>query len=323
MLSAIICFSHTAAADDAVYPDISEAPHTVAKSQTQAACETELSGANHTVAASQAQSTCETELSEVIETVAESRPVTGLLTLSAGWESQKIDYLSPMRFRGTALTLSGVWTKVMPWNPPHMRLIMDASTNVASCLNASGTAVTTAGEASLGAGMLWYNTLPCRMQWGVGGGIDLTAGAEMLSRNSNNPVNARAISALRIEGYAAWPFRLWGADLLLSDRCRMPLLGAFFNPQYGESYYEIYLGNHQGLAHFAWPGNMTGVTNDLGLSLDLGRTALYLGYRYHLSTTYANHLYTEISRQSIVIGIIPHGLGMKKKRTTVPLTIIR
>ncbi len=44
------------------------------------------------------------------------------------------------------------------------------------------------------------------------------------------------------------PFKIGKLDLLLRDEISIPSLSVFFCPEYGETYYEIYLGNHKGLA---------------------------------------------------------------------------
>lgn len=253
----------------------------------------------------------------------QSRPVTGMYALGLGAISSRVDYLSPLRFSGAALTLQGSWSKVLPCNPRHLRIIFDADMRMHSSVNAAGTAAMSGASGAVDFSMLWYTSLPYRLQVGVGGGIGFRGGAFMLSRNSNNPIDAQAMQRIAADAYVAWPVRLGRVNMLLTERCRVPLAGTFFTPEYGESYYEIYLGNQDNLCHRGWIGNMAGVDNTLGVSFDFGRTALFVGWRYDLYTTYANHLYTNINTNSIVIGVIPGGLGLKRQRPVCPTEIIR
>lgn len=100
---------------------------------------------------------------------------------------------------------------------------------------------------------------------------------------------------------------------MISDQMSVPTLGAFFAPQYGETYYEIWLGNHNGLAHCGWWGNNFGIRNLLSVKLDFGRTAMEIGYQYERQSYWANSLNTVINTHQFVIGVIPHGLGLKRK----------
>ena len=83
----------------------------------------------------------------------------------------------------------------------------------------------------------------------------------------------------------------------------MPALGAFFAPEYDESYYEIYLGNHRNLAHLGWWGNRFDMANYLGADFHLGKTVLRLGYRARLEHWSVNHLKVHDVTHSLVLGI--------------------
>ena len=104
--------------------------------------------------------------------------------------------------------------------------------------------------------------------------------------------------------------------MIISERVQFPLLGAFFSPGYGETFYEIYIGNHKNLIHCGWWGNNFGIGNLLSLKLDFGRTAMEIGYRYDYRSSFANNLVLRTAANNFVIGVIPGGLGLKKKNKT-------
>ena len=100
---------------------------------------------------------------------------------------------------------------------------------------------------------------------------------------------------------AARSMRLGSLPVTFRYRLRMPLTGMFFSPQYGETMYEIYLGNRKDLVHFGWWGNSFGIDNMLAFDLMFGRKFLRLGYRLDLRTFNAENLDTQILRNSFTI----------------------
>ena len=55
----------------------------------------------------------------------------------------------------------------------------------------------------------------------------------------------------------------------------------------------------------------------LSIKLDFGRTAMEIGYRYDYRSYFANHIVTRTSLNSFVIGVIPQGLGLKKRTKAI------
>ena len=241
------------------------------------------------------------------------RPVTGFYRVEIGSRSDLATYLSPLAYSGTNVGLSGLWTKVLPQNPAHLSMDFDAAVNFASLLNRAGTASEYDIHASFSWSLMWQKRFPSRWMVAVGGNAGLYGGAVYLMRNSNNPVAAQFAVGVGARFFASYHFTLGRLPILFADRLSLPLLGGFFCPEYGEPYYEIYLGNRNGLAHFGWPGNRFGVNNLLSVTLDFGRTALEVGYRFSMQNEQANHLTTRFIGNAFVIGIIPGGIGLKKR----------
>ena len=261
------------------------------------------------------------EISENKETDS-SRPVTGVYSLEIGSTSVLASYLSPLKYKGTQIAASGNWSKAMPFNPENAVMEFDANVNFSNLLNPAQTArmIGLIGEFSWD--MAWRKKLPMDFQVAAGGGIDLTGGAYYLLRNSNNPVQAMANMSLMLTASASKHFRIGRLPILISDRIKLPSLGVFFCPEYGETYYEIYLGNRKGLAHCGWWGNNFRIDNLLSVTLDFGRTALLVGYRFNANTQWANNLNTKIFSNQFVIGVIPGGIGLKKKSGKLPTETI-
>lgn len=248
----------------------------------------------------------------------ESRPVTGTYSLGFGGASVKATYLSPLTYSGTQSALSGSWSKAMPFNPQNAVMQFDADVSFCNILNPAKTARMVGLIADFSWDMAWRKHLPLDFQVTAGGGFDLNGGAYYLLRNSNNPVQALANFSLMLTASVSKHFKIGRLPILVSDRFKLPSLGVFFCPEYGETYYEIYLGNLKGLAHAGWWGNNFRIDNLLSVTLDFGRTALSVGYRIMAYNQWANNLNTKIVNNYFVVGVIPGGIGLKKHSEMTP-----
>ena len=95
----------------------------------------------------------------------------------------------------------------------------------------------------------------------------------------------------------------------------MPLMGAFFSPEYDELYYEIYLGNHHGLAHFGWPGNIFRWDNLVTADLQLGTSQLRVGFRSRIFSSEVNHITTRNFSYAFVLGVVSDWLSVSPRRS--------
>ncbi len=244
----------------------------------------------------------------------ESRPVTSLYSIEIGGKNVLATYLSPLHYTGTDFAFAGAWSKAMPFAPESAIMHFDASLNFSSLLNPAQTAKMIGLNGSFNWGMSWRTQLPYAIQATLGGTVGLEGGAYYLLRNGNNPVEAIANLSLGIRGSLSRPFTIGRLPILVRDEVSLPSLSVFFSPQYGETYYEIYLGNHKGLAHAGWWGNNFRINNLLSATLDFGRTALTVGYRFNAYTQWACHLNTRVLTHAFVIGVVPGGIGLKKRQ---------
>lgn len=250
-----------------------------------------------------------------------SRPVIGSYRMEAGRRQAYSTYLSPFSYHGTGWALSGFWTKVLPKNPEHLAMHFEGRANYASLLNPAGSASEMDFHANFQWGMMWQKRFQGRWLVGVGGSAGIYGGLLYILRNSNNPVSAQFAAGIAANAYASKLFFIKKLPILISDRISLPLLSGFFCQQYGEPFYEIYVGNRKGLAHCGWPGNRFGVDNLLMVTLDLGRTAMEVGYRFSMQNEHANNLTTRLFNHAFVIGVVPGGLGIKthRKNSLTPL----
>lgn len=249
---------------------------------------------------------------------AQERPVTGTYSFEIGRQNAYSQYLAPVEYRGVRYALAGSWSKAMPFAP--RRAMMSFDTEVAyapTLLNPRKTASMFGLEVDFSWSMLAYWDLPQNLCIGVGGGPEIEAGALALLKNSNNPAMPDIAAGIGLDAFLSWRFRIGKIPMIAAYRYRMPLLGAFYMNGYGETYYEIWLGNREGLVNFGWPGSRTKIDSNLTLKLDFGKTAMEIGYRFEFNRAHANNLTYRFFSNSFTIGVIPGGLGIKSRKPQI------
>lgn len=236
-----------------------------------------------------------------------SRPVIPAYSLEAGAVSVLDTYLSPLRYHGSRWAMSGEWMKALPAAPEKLR--MEFRGRMSTCFTTSSTGgpgiYSLSGEFCWGLMRAW--SVGDDLVVSAGASADLYAGCLFTPSSGNNPASAKASLFLSPALSISRPLKIGRINALLSDRVSVPSAGLFFSPQYGEPYYEIWIGNHSGLAHFGWWGNHFCINNTLAADLRLGRHGLRVGYIFDVRSSWICHINTQIISHSICIGFLPSG----------------
>lgn len=248
----------------------------------------------------------------------ESRPVTGVYSIEIGRQNVLATYLSPLHYTGKSLGVTGAWSKAMPFSPERAIMHFDTSFAFSNLSNPAHTATMIGLQGSFNWGMSWRHRLPSDFQITLGGTAGIEGGAYYLLRNGNNPVEAIGNISLAAKASVSKPIKIGKLPILLRDEISLPTIGMFFSPEYGETYYEIYLGNHKNLLHAGWWGNNFRIDNLISATLDFGRTAMTVGYHFNAYNQWACNLNTKMLSHSFVIGVVPGGIGLKKRKVQVP-----
>lgn len=223
------------------------------------------------------------------------------LGVSVGRMHSLETYLSPVDYAGTVWGVE-CWQELpFGFAPGAWCMRFGGEAHLADMLNPRGNARKYDIGARLGWGMerVWRPVSGLRLR--AGGMASVAGGGGYVPRNSNNPVAARASAGLSAVGCAEWDFTLGRLPVTLGDRVEVPTLSVFFSPGYGETYYEIYLGNRSGLVHAGWWGNTGGVGNTLSATLHLGRWSLMAGWRFSLERIHANNLRTRLMTNALTL----------------------
>lgn len=237
------------------------------------------------------------------DTLAEKRPITSTYTLEGGYAENLETYLSPLRYKGGAIAVGGNWRKAFPGAPQSMEMEMNASIGGSFTRNPAGNARMYGVSVSYDWGLTRCWDVAAGWRVGAGAALGTELGALYLPRNGNNPATAKADVMLSLRGRAEWTTRIGRLPVRFAECVFLPSVGAMFSPGYGESYYEIYLGNTSGLVHPAWWGNHFCIDNLLSAELATGSRRLTVGYRLKVGSSWVNNLNSRQISHSIVVGV--------------------
>lgn len=231
------------------------------------------------------------------------RPIVSTYAAEAGFVSVLDTYLTPLRHTGTGMALSGRWSKMLPSAPGKLFMDFDAALEGAVAGNPSRSR--NLYDASVQVSWGVNRLIRPASGWSVaaGGAIGFDAGAIYLPKPGNNPVSAQIDAMISIRATATYTTHLGHHPLLITDRVSLPATGVFFAPAFGETYYEIYLGNRSGLAHCAWWGNHFCIDNLLSAEIVFPSRSLLIGYRWKVRSSWINDLNTQRVSHSLVVGV--------------------
>lgn len=259
---------------------------------------------------------CSGEESTVCNDTTPICPLTSLYQLEIGSARNFNTYLSPIRQSGTHIGVNGTWSRACGFSPEKFIMDFDAHFSMDFTRNRQHTSSMTGIDFSLSWDMLYrLRPLP-QLQLSAGGGFELDAGALYLPRNSNNPVAARASIDLTLNLRADYNFRLGRLPVRITDRFSLPSFGVFFSPHYGQSYYEIYLGDHDGLARCGWWGNHFAFTNSLTAEFTICHIRLSAGYRAQCRSSYVSKINTRLVNHSFTLGIATDWINVTRGAST-------
>lgn len=233
------------------------------------------------------------------------RPVTALFHFDAGTAHLADTYLSPIKYSGWNVGFGYDRWQAMKGSPEKWVINLrtdiraDHTTNIVG--NATMWNLEIAGSWS--AMRKWHLPYFGGIVTGIGPGVRLDLGCFYTARNGNNPASAKGSVTIGATGFLGKRFCLKGKVLDLRWTSDIALAGVFFSPDYGELYYEIWLGNHAGLTHFAWPGNFFRWNNSVSADIHLGNTILSIGYRGKVFSSKVNHLTTRAFTHAFSFGI--------------------
>lgn len=235
-----------------------------------------------------------------------NRHTTHAMMFGTGRSNIYDTYLSPSTYRGPHLNFMRETLRPTHWADGRVSVqtLLDGylaytKTNTASSHELSGMINYTAG---------WhYNwQLRCGLRLMAGGGIHGALGAIYNMRNSNNPVQAQAQIYLSASGMAIYPFHIGKQPFTARYQLTVPLIGAMFSPQYGQSYYEMSLGNYDHNVCFTYPVNAPSMRHLLTVDFPINKLTFRVGYLCDIRQSTVNNIDAHLWNHSFMVGYVKH-----------------
>lgn len=239
------------------------------------------------------------------------RPVTSSWTVGIGSSHLADTYLSPLKYEGWSASINYERMQAAPWQQGNWTMRLSVSVDVDRTLNPARNATMWGAQLHASWGIMRRWMLPSGVRLGIGPALTAEGGCLYSARNSNNPASAKAAVTIDAIAYAAIDVKLWRLPVTLRYAPSMPVIGAFFSPNYDELYYEVYLGNRSGLVHPAWWGSRFKLNNLLTADLHIGANTLRLGYEYNAMTSRASNLTTRMFTHRFIVGVTVDWVSLK------------
>ena len=246
------------------------------------------------------------------------RPVLSSFMLEYGGVSTRDTYLTPLEYKGWTSAIAYERMQAMCFNPERWVMRLDGRLAFGRSLNPARTAVMWEIGFRPSWSMMWRARLPHGFTLAAGGNVGAHLGVIYLPRNGNNPASVKASITLAATGMAVWNGRIGRLPLTVRYQPTLPLVGAFFSPDYDELYYEIWLGNHNGLAHCAWPGDFFRLDNLLTADLHFGATTLRLGYRCEVFSGKSGDIVNRQITHCLVLGVSTELISLRAGASRTP-----
>jgi hypothetical protein len=236
------------------------------------------------------------------------------VSVGMGGASAYDSYLSPLKYSGWNISLMSEQLKnTRLWNG---RVVSQHLLNLefADMENPPGSTTSYLGYLEYDYG-LYYRFNPIqklRIFAGLQG--DFLLGILHNARNSNNPVNAKGDVNLNLSAMATYPFQIKKQPIWLRYQISASLVGAMFSPEFGQSYYEIGLGQGASPVHFTAWHNRLALRNMLSVEIPFNSFTLRITGMNWLYQSHVNDLQTQIVTNSLQLGLSKyfHVVSVKK-----------
>lgn len=234
------------------------------------------------------------------------RPVNKSTMLLIGHSNLYDTYLSPLEYKGTSLRVMNERMSRLPWFNRSLikQQIIDLEVALADNPAKTASEYWFMLNYRLGAHHEFLKVGDFRLR--AGGIWDVALGVLYNERNGNNPASARAYTNLNLSimafyNWNRFTFR-WQMDT--------PMMGILFSPKYGQSYYEISLGNSVGVVNFASLHNQRALRNYMTIDFPIAKITLRAGYLGSFYQTRVHSLQTHTYSNSFVIGFVTESINI-------------
>ncbi len=136
------------------------------------------------------------------------------------------------------------------------------------------------------------------------------------TRNGNNPMSAKVDIDLGLSVIMLWRLKINKLPLTFRYQGELPFSGAFFSPEYGASYYEMFnVGNLSDIISFNSFHNKFAIKNYITVDIPVRGIMLRMGYLNSLYYTDINDIKTRVISNTFMIGWVKEFISLGGKRS--------
>lgn len=248
-------------------------------------------------------------------------PVFTAVEFEAGGVRLIDTYLSPWSYRGWDIALDVELMKAMQLDNYGWVWQQRVGLNYGQArLSISGAGLTRVGGFDYSFAMMRRsNTSIDGLQLYYGGDASLRSEGLYNYHGGNNPASVKADISLGLTGMVVYNFALGKLPVTARYQMNLPLVGVFAQPQYAESYYEVWLGNYNDFLHCGTWANRFDMTNRITIDIHMGSWALRVGYHNRIDTTYENNNRYQLVMHNFLVGFAGDLAGVDYKQNNRPV----
>lgn len=229
-------------------------------------------------------------------------------SLSVGQQSLADTYLSPQQYKGLIFGLDAVHYDYYRNTDRVVWAFYDSWHYAPLLVNASHSAALQYASLNVGYATYYRWEPLAGLELYAGGMADIHGAVKLHGRNVNNIASADIEAQLYASAAVRWSHRWnkWG--LALNYTIATPVIGTFFAPEMGQSYYELYLHlprNIGDVVHFSSFHNRRGADGLFSVDFTFKSFAFFLAFNHNYQWHAANNItgYTDALQGRIGIRI--------------------
>ena len=225
-------------------------------------------------------------------------------------------YLSQLWYEGKRMEIRTEFVRAAKFSPEKWIGRVEAAISYDNIQNLSGNNTRHTLLADVGYGLmrrLDAHPLP-GLDFYAGGVAGFNGGVTYDPRNSNNVCSPQIYFNVGVTGLAVYSFKIGNLPVTARYQPEIPVLGAFYLPDYDQSFFEMYLGNYKDAVNFGWWKNRFDMDNMVTVDLHIGTASLRLGYRNEFTTVWENNISVRHSVHSFVFGIAWEALRVNLRK---------
>jgi hypothetical protein len=212
-------------------------------------------------------------------------------------------YLSPLKYSGKNVKLRHEQMKMTSWMNGNIAAQHLFNIDYSWSKNKTETASYYNGIINYNYGLFYRFNPAEKLQVFAGTQVDGLLGFIYNTRNGNNPATGKFHLNLNLSAIATYKLKIKSQPLFLKYQLSLPFTGIMYSPQFGQSYYEIGLGDNKDLVHFSSFHNYLAFRNNLSIEIPLNWITFRFDFVNSFYETRINDLDTQIYTNTFCVGI--------------------